>query len=181
MPHPAVGRISSSLRPGLPSSDALLRRFLSVGLAAAPQPDLRPGRLHDSPSPRQSRLSQSHPAPDSRSTPSAVCPTSSGLAHRDQSPAGGGECPLCRSRTRIGQANHALGAALRLLVRGYQLFLSPMLPSACRFHPTCSVYMSHAIERHGPWRGVWLGLKRLGKCHPWHPGGIDPVPPSRHP
>lgn len=51
-----------------------------------------------------------------------------------------------------------------------------MLRSACRFHPTCSEYMHEAILRHGSARGLWLGLKRLGKCHPFHAGGVDPVP-----
>ena len=60
-------------------------------------------------------------------------------------------------------------------VRAYQLLLSPMLPSACRYHPTCSEYMAQAVERHGALRGVWLGLKRLGRCHPFHAGGVDPV------
>jgi uncharacterized protein len=50
-----------------------------------------------------------------------------------------------------------------------------MLPSACRFHPTCSEYMREAIERHGSLRGVWMGLRRLVRCHPFQPGGFDPV------
>ena len=60
-------------------------------------------------------------------------------------------------------------------LRVYQLMLSPMFPSACRYHPTCSEYMAQAVERHGALRGVWLGLKRLGRCHPFHAGGVDPV------
>jgi uncharacterized protein len=62
------------------------------------------------------------------------------------------------------------------LLRVYKRWLSPMLPSACRFHPTCSVYMMQAVELHGVPQGVWLGLKRLGRCHPFHAGGVDPVP-----
>jgi putative membrane protein insertion efficiency factor len=61
------------------------------------------------------------------------------------------------------------------LLRGYKLFISPWLPSACRYRPTCSEYMLEAITEHGPIRGVWLGLKRLGRCHPFHEGGYDPV------
>lgn len=61
------------------------------------------------------------------------------------------------------------------LLRAYKAGLSPLLPSACRFHPTCSDYMREAIERYGAWRGSWLGVKRLLKCHPLHPGGFDPV------
>ncbi|MCX6588988.1 MAG: membrane protein insertion efficiency factor YidD [Acidobacteria bacterium] len=63
-------------------------------------------------------------------------------------------------------------AALRL----YKLGISPWLPSACRFHPTCSVYMMEAISRFGALRGIALGLRRLGRCHPFCPGGVDPVP-----
>lgn len=65
---------------------------------------------------------------------------------------------------------------LLLGLRGYQRFLSPALPPACRFHPTCSVYAAGAIERHGALRGSWLALRRLARCHPWNPGGYDPVP-----
>ena len=61
------------------------------------------------------------------------------------------------------------------LLRFYKRWISPLLPSACRFHPTCSDYMRQAVEKHGVVRGVYLGLKRLGKCHPFHAGGYDPV------
>lgn len=59
---------------------------------------------------------------------------------------------------------------------GYKRFVSPLLPSACRFHPTCSEYMREAVEVHGALRGVWLGLKRLARCQPFCKGGLDPVP-----
>jgi putative membrane protein insertion efficiency factor len=62
-----------------------------------------------------------------------------------------------------------------LLLRFYKRFVSPLLPSACRFYPTCSEYMIAAVERHGAMRGVWLGLRRLARCHPFHEGGFDPV------
>ena len=61
------------------------------------------------------------------------------------------------------------------LLKGYKLWISPWLPSACRYRPTCSEYMMDAIRAHGPLKGVWLGLKRLGRCHPFHEGGYDPV------
>ena len=69
-----------------------------------------------------------------------------------------------------------LGRALILVIRAYQRFVSPGLPAACRFHPSCSAYAATAIERHGPLRGSWLAARRLARCHPFHPGGIDPVP-----
>ena len=63
-----------------------------------------------------------------------------------------------------------------LSLGGYKRFISPLLPSACRFHPTCSEYMREAVEIHGVARGVWLGLKRLVRCQPFCKGGYDPVP-----
>ncbi|MBF0415033.1 MAG: membrane protein insertion efficiency factor YidD [Magnetococcales bacterium] len=62
------------------------------------------------------------------------------------------------------------------LIRFYQLFLSPILPRSCRFWPTCSEYALESISRYGILRGGWLSLKRIGRCHPFHPGGLDPVP-----
>jgi putative membrane protein insertion efficiency factor len=61
------------------------------------------------------------------------------------------------------------------LIRTYKLVISPLLPSACRFHPTCSEYMKDAIERHGVLKGIGMGLRRLSRCHPFHQGGFDPV------
>jgi putative membrane protein insertion efficiency factor len=66
--------------------------------------------------------------------------------------------------------------ALRLLIAGYRYAVSPMLGAHCRFHPSCSSYASEALERHGLWRGGRLAVSRLCRCHPWHPGGYDPVP-----
>jgi hypothetical protein len=62
------------------------------------------------------------------------------------------------------------------LLRGYQYAISPMLGRSCRFYPSCSEYTLEAIERHGALRGMALGIRRLIRCHPWHPGGFDPVP-----
>jgi putative membrane protein insertion efficiency factor len=66
--------------------------------------------------------------------------------------------------------------ALLLLIRVYRYLISPWLGYHCRFHPTCSSYAMTAIERHGALRGSYLTLRRLSKCHPWHEGGLDPVP-----
>lgn len=65
---------------------------------------------------------------------------------------------------------------LVLIVRAYQLVLSPLLPAACRYQPTCSHYAIEALEKHGAWRGGWLAVKRIARCHPFRPGGYDPVP-----
>ncbi|WP_205079440.1 membrane protein insertion efficiency factor YidD [Pelotomaculum sp. FP] len=62
-----------------------------------------------------------------------------------------------------------------LLIRFYQAVISPLKPPSCRFYPTCSHYALQAVERYGPFKGSWMALKRILKCHPWHPGGYDPV------
>ena len=67
------------------------------------------------------------------------------------------------------------------LIAGYRLLLSPFFGRQCRFYPTCSEYAQEAIERHGSLRGSWLAVTRIARCGPWHPGGPDPVPPSRGP
>jgi uncharacterized protein len=69
-----------------------------------------------------------------------------------------------------------LTALVLALIRFYRAAISPWLPSACRYLPTCSQYAYQAVERHGPLRGGWLALRRLFRCHPLHPGGYDPVP-----
>ena len=74
-----------------------------------------------------------------------------------------------------------ISSLLILLLKAYKSLVSPLLPSACRFHPTCSDYMRHAVEQHGAARGVWLGVRRLAKCHPFHQGGFDPVPSDHRP
>lgn len=69
-------------------------------------------------------------------------------------------------------------ALMLTLIQLYRWLLSPFIGGQCRFYPTCSVYAREAITLHGPWRGALLAAKRLGRCHPLHPGGNDPVPPK---
>ncbi|HET7360759.1 MAG TPA: membrane protein insertion efficiency factor YidD [Salinimicrobium sp.] len=62
------------------------------------------------------------------------------------------------------------------LVKGYQYFISPIIPASCRFTPTCSQYILEALRRYGALKGSWLGIKRIARCHPWGGSGYDPVP-----
>jgi putative membrane protein insertion efficiency factor len=65
---------------------------------------------------------------------------------------------------------------LMALVRGYQLLISPVLGQNCRYMPSCSAYTLEAMEKHGALKGIWMGMKRISRCHPFHEGGYDPVP-----
>lgn len=67
-------------------------------------------------------------------------------------------------------------AAILALLAAYRVLVSPLLGPACRFFPSCSCYAAQAVHRYGVWKGLGLAACRLGKCHPWHPGGVDPVP-----
>ena len=71
------------------------------------------------------------------------------------------------------------GQLLIGLINVYRWFLSPLLGQNCRFYPTCSCYAQDAIRHHGAVRGTWLAARRIGRCHPWNPGGYDPVPEAR--
>ena len=68
---------------------------------------------------------------------------------------------------------------IQSLIRLYQVAISPVLGNNCRFHPTCSQYASEALQHHGTLRGSWMALRRISRCHPWNPGGYDPVPGVR--
>jgi hypothetical protein len=84
--------------------------------------------------------------------------------------------------TGIEQAAGGQSAAARglvLLVKGYRNLISPLLPPSCRFYPSCSAYALEAVQVHGALRGSWLAVRRLSRCHPFHAGGLDPVPPAR--
>jgi uncharacterized protein len=76
----------------------------------------------------------------------------------------------------VAETDQSMFHPARLLIRGYQLVVSPWLGDNCRFYPSCSQYTLEAIDRHGTLRGSWLGARRIACCHPFHPGGFDPVP-----
>lgn len=76
----------------------------------------------------------------------------------------------------MGTLKALLVAPFVALIRIYQYAISPMLGRSCRFEPSCSEYAVGALKRHGLLKGLWLAVRRIGRCHPWHPGGYDPVP-----
>ena len=82
------------------------------------------------------------------------------------------DCGQRNERTRHKWESRVL---LTYPIRFYRRFISPLLPPACRFYPTCSQYALQALERYGILKGGWLAIKRLSKCHPYHPGGLDPL------
>lgn len=138
--------------------------------------------------------SQPHPAAAERNLPAESECNSAGVGYCVESTPRGGEhrfsnsdqgnralIPGCASARRF---THRLAAAvgrgmqilLLAIIRAYQVFISPALPSACRFVPTCSEYAREAIMYQGVWRGLWLTLRRLARCHPWGGHGFDPAP-----
>lgn len=83
-------------------------------------------------------------------------------------------------RTALRAATRLPSLLLVLLVRAYQLLVSPLLGPRCRFYPSCSAYAVQALRVHGALRGTWLAVRRVARCHPWNPGGVDQVPPARN-
>ena len=184
---------------------SLLRRFLccrsrSCGTARG---------LHYSAGTGKSRCSKPDPPPGSRGRAPGTGPAESRVVHRIQSApqdarlfvsrtSGGGSASVYTMQSGVtsgtgrsgsgaaregasGKSREKIGSALIWIVTGYKRLISPLLPSACRFYPTCSDYMREAIAVHGPAHGVWLGMKRLARCHPFHAGGFDAVPHNAPP
>lgn len=115
-------------------------------------------------------MSDPAPRPGPAEDGAAAPPAS---ASRDSVSADGPAGSLARARD---------GLAVRVVaapVIAYRRWISPAIPARCRFYPSCSAYTLEALSQHGVIRGIWLSLRRLGRCHPFHPGGHDPVPP-RH-
>lgn len=108
-------------------------------------------------------------------------PQPAGPQHADSDPAETSQAgadlagaPVTASWWRAAPAWLLIG-----LISGYRRFISPLLAPRCRFYPSCSAYALEAIRVHGAGRGSWLAVRRLSRCHPFHPGGLDPVPPVR--
>lgn len=89
--------------------------------------------------------------------------------------------PAAQAAAELAEPARLSPVALVLtgLITGYRRFISPLLGARCRFYPSCSAYALEAIQVHGAARGSWLAVRRLSRCHPFHPGGLDPVPPAR--
>lgn len=83
-------------------------------------------------------------------------------------------------RRIMGRTGRLAGLPLIWLIRAYQLVISPLTPPTCRYYPSCSSYALTAIQRFGPFKGTWLAVRRLLRCHPWTPGGVDHVPERPH-
>jgi len=81
-----------------------------------------------------------------------------------------------RARVQSNSRRSVMRRLLIFFVRAYQTVLSPMLPPSCRYYPSCSAYAIEALEKHGALRGSWLAVRRITRCHPFRPGGFDPVP-----
>jgi len=140
----------------------------------------RPGAARiarDAPSCPPGECAQSHQALYPRGVPPGAAPARSAGPAGASSPGGrtfaGHDRPGAPSSREPGQV---IASAMRAVLRGYQWFISPLLPAACRFHPSCSHYAEEAVQRHGALRGGWLAARRVCRCGPWHPGGFDPVP-----
>ena len=169
-PAAAIERFPKSIRSGDAPHVSSVCRLQPAG------PRRSAHRLHRAQGARQGRGAQPHQTPPARGRPAGTGIIESRVVNRIQSPAQSTALPVHRTSGRGSPSVYQVRKFLVLLLAGYKSLISPLLPSACRFYPTCSQYMREAIEVHGPARGIWLGLKRLGRCHPFHEGGVDPVP-----
>ena len=152
------------------------RRFAWRGHVGPGRQDQRPPGTHRAARDRRSGGAQPDQAPYSRSVPAAPRRNRIAVGHRGQSPPSGRVyASFRRDRTGVPEGDREMRGLSGRTLRLYKRWLSPLLPSACRFHPTCSEYMMQAVEKHGVARGVWLGIRRLLRCHPFHQGGFDPV------
>jgi putative membrane protein insertion efficiency factor len=139
-------------------------------------------------SPRQVRASQSDQAPAERSLSSPPSGRPGRMGHRTESPRIGGRGsipdpgaadlePFSQDAARrFTEVSSTLRFVALALIRFYQAFLSPVWPSSCRFHPSCSAYAYEAVEKWGVCQGSWMALRRILRCRPWGGQGYDPVP-----
>jgi hypothetical protein len=134
-----------------------------------------PDRVHGSPRARPRRAEKPHKAASARGDSAGVGAHRTGMGYCNQPPPRGYGSVLGQHPAGGGKAGVALRELVAGVLRIYKRWISPMLPSACRFAPTCSEYMHDAVHRYGAGKGVWIGLKRMAKCHPFHQGGYDPV------
>lgn len=111
--------------------------------------------------------------------PGAAQDAGSGQAPTQDPAAGSDARSSAVDHSAPGPVTRILSAPFVWLIRLYQLLISPMLTQTCRFYPSCSAYAVTALQRYGPLRGGWMALRRLGRCHPWNPGGVDHVPERR--
>ena len=86
---------------------------------------------------------------------------------------------MTQADVQLAQARPSAAArVLMALITGYRRFIGPMFSPRCRFYPSCSAYALEAVREHGALHGTWLAVRRIGRCHPFNPGGFDPVPPA---
>jgi len=175
-PAATTQRIPQSLRPRLPPE-----RTVVCGVLSGRKRARSAHWSYYSTSRRQIRSPQSSQTTGPRSCACPARGTDCAVGHRHQSTPAAGQLSVTGPGSGDRKALSPLQSVCVAALRGYKILISPWLPSACRFHPTCSEYMRQAIEVHGVLKGIWLGTRRLCKCHPFHKGGVDLVPDREPP